>query len=232
MKVNLLIIICFTLLLNSCAEQKNDNGFEKAKNFFNKYTKEFVQSELYKFTYHPRTQYDLISNDSNSFRVLVYEKNELRVINSFGFISMFNLPVDTNYLDVEALFRNENSGYELVIEKFGRAEYTISERTIEKITRTEIEYYFPKEIIENNPIEYFKELEEIRNKFGIINYFRVFNSKVYRLYFSSYDYLVYIPDNFQSEKEYKDYWEKELKKGKKLDDNWYYYKSDEPLDVG
>jgi len=231
MKVNLLII-CFTLLLNSFAELNNENGYKKAINFYNKYTKEFIQSELYKFKYHPRTHYDLISNDSNSFRVLVYEKNELRVLNSFGFISMFNLPVDTNYLNVEALFRNKNTGYELVIEKFEHTEYLISERTIEKTIRTEIKYDIPKDIIKVNPIEYFNEFERLRKKFGIINYFRAFNSKVIRLYFSSYDYLIYIPDNFQLEMEYNGYWEKKLGKGKKLDDNWYYFKSDKPLDVG
>ena len=232
MKVNLLIVFCFTLLLNSCSEQNNESGYEKSLNFFNKYTKEFVQSELYKFKYHPRTQYDLISNDSYSFRVLVHENNELRIINSFGFIKMFNIPVDTNYLNVEALFRNENSGYELVIEKFGRTKYTIPEKTIEKTTRTEIEYNFPKEIIENNPIDYFNKLEKLRNKFGIVNYFRAFNSKVIRLYFSAKDYLIYIPDNFHLEKEYKDYWENELKSGKKLNENWYYFRSEQSFDVG
>ena len=232
MKLKLLILICFVLLINSCTETDTEIGYKKALNFYEKHTKEFFDSELNKFRYHPRTQYDLIVNDSNSYRVLVKENKELFVINPYGFIKMFNLPVDSNYMHDKAFLNYENSEFIFEIENYEWIDYSVSDKTIEKTIITNIKYVFPKETIKNNPIKYFDNLEKLRNKFGIVNYYRTFDSKVIWIYFSSFDYLIFIPDNFQFEKEYKDYWEKELKNGKKFDDNWYYFKSEEPLDVG
>ncbi len=233
MKLLIPIITGLVIFLNSCVETDRETGYEKALEFYEKHTQEFFDSELSKFKYHPRTQYDLILNDSNLiYRVLVRENRELYVINPSGFINMFNLPVDTNYFHDKAFFRFENSEFIFEIENYECKNYSVSETVVEKTVRNNIKYVFPKETVENNPIEYFDKLEKLRNNFGIINYFRIFDSSVVWLYFSPYDYLIFIPDNFQFKEKYRDYWEKELKNGKKLDNNWYYFKSEEPLDVG
>ena len=203
MKLKLLILICFVLLLNSCTETDIETGYKKALNFYEKHTKEFFDSELNKFRYHPRTQYDLIVNDSNSYRVLVKENKELLVINPYGFIKMFNLPVDSNYIYDKAFFNYENSEFIFEIENYEWIGYSVSEKSIEKTIRTNIKYVFPNEIVENNPIDYFIKLEKLRRRFGIVSYHRAFDSKIIWFYFSPYDYLIYIPSDFQFGKHYK-----------------------------
>jgi len=128
------------LLLQSCSWNHKDIGFEKALNFYNTHSTEFLNSELYKFSYHPRTQYDFITQDSTSFRILIRDRKELLILNSLGFIKMFNLPVDTFYKDDRTIFSSDNFAFRMNIECFNYKKYSDSNGTINKEIRTNIKY--------------------------------------------------------------------------------------------
>ncbi|MBI9038476.1 MAG: hypothetical protein JEY97_10115 [Bacteroidales bacterium] len=229
MKRTFILIILIEILIYSCVEIDDNRGYEKVLKFHEKYSDEFLNSELNKFNFHIRTMYDYKVHDSISFRVLMRENVELLIINPYGFIETFNLPVDTNYIYDRAFFKKEDSLYLFRIENYNLKRYNVSKESVEKKIRTKIEYKFPIESIKNNPIEYFSELDTLRKKFGIFK-FKESSNKVLTIYFSRFDYLMYIPKNIQFEENNKDYWDKKLRAGKRLDDNWYYYKSKKPLE--
>lgn len=221
------------LLLNSCSKHESVDGYKKALYFHENYTTEFFESDLNNYQYHPRTQYDFLAvEEENSYRVLVRGNSNLLVISAYNFAERFNLPLDTNIVNGSATLNYENSEFTLEINNYDGMNYLISGNPIEKTIETNIRYVFPEEVIKNNPIAYFNSLEKLRNKFGIINYHRDSNGEVLWIYFTSFDYLIFIPDNFKFGANYKDHWKEKLKNGLKLDQNWYYFKNDKPLDVG
>ena len=225
------LIKLFTILLlfQSCSDKDKESGYEKALNFHENHLTEFFNSEFYKFRYHPRTHYHLIKEDSTScwFGVLTVGENEIRIINLSGFNKMFDLPLYNFYDEKWTILSFDNSEFTMDIECIH-----YEDNTIKRKSTANIKYTFPIESVKINPVEYFAKIEKQRNKFGIINYTRQDRSKYFNLYFSRYDYLTYIPsDSLLNEEQIKNR-EERLKRGIKLDDNWYYFKSEEALDVG
>ena len=234
MKRNLIKLFAILLLFQSYSCKDNENGYEKALNFHENHLTEFFNSEFYKFRYHPRTHYHLINEDSISswFGVIIRGNKELLIINSSGFIKMFDFPIDTFENDYITILSLENSQFIMHIECIGYEDYLHSGDTINKKTTTNIKYTFPIESVTINPVDYFAEIEKQRIKFGIINYSRHDMSKYFNLYFSKHHYLTYIPSDSVLNEEQQKNREERLKSGIKLDDNWYYFKSEEALDVG
>ena len=177
MRIKLLILICFILIFNSCTQTDSEDGYLKAINFHEKYSKEFFESDLLKFNYEPRTQYDLVVNDStferDFFRLIIKDNEELYVINPHNFIKMFNLPVDSNYFYDDASVKYENTEFVIEIDDFESKHYQYSDSTIKKTNRSNVKYIIPTAIIENNPIEYFIHLDKLRMKFGIFSYKKI-----------------------------------------------------------
>jgi len=78
----LILILFLIIFFTSIASEKGKNGYEKAMIFYEKYALDFIKSDLIKFNYHPRTQYDF-QNDSNSYRVLVSDKDNPNYSHSY-----------------------------------------------------------------------------------------------------------------------------------------------------
>src|SRR5690606_20135512 len=80
-----------------------------------------------------------------------------------------------------------------------------------------------------NPLEHFKQLQKLVNKYGIVTYGELRIGGIIEVYLTAQDYLLYFPSNYKiDEPQFEEHWRNKQKQGKQLDENWFYYKSDEP----
>jgi len=231
MRTILTFVVIFINSTFSFPSDKNVKGFVLAMKFYNNYATDFLNSDLIKFNYHPRTQYDFLT-DSNSYRVLVKDENNISIIGFIEFAKSFNLPLDTIVDYYWASLKCVNSLYILELGNNKFTDYQYLQEKIKKSIKTETKYEFTENVIDDNPLKFFNNLEKLRIKYGIINIKNIKAVGVVEIYFSSTDYLIYFPSDLIIDIKYQEYWDKKKKEGKKLDDNWYYYESDKPLDVG
>ena len=87
--------------------------------------------------------------------------------------------------------------------------------------------------IGKDPIQYFGKLRQMIYEYGIVTYDQTRLGGIIRVHLTAYDYLIYFPTDYKiEEQKFNDHWRDKQKNGKKLDKNWYYYKSEKPLDFG
>ncbi len=209
-------LLPLTILLNSCGTTQQD-GWKLASEFHENYANEFIHNEeLLKYIYNPRAHFYFNTHDeAPTFRALIHDTTELRVIifeNQDRFIQEFKLELDTFPSFGEATVRRENGELKLVVDD-----------------SLEIEILN----FEKDPLTHFKKLRKLINKYGIVTYGKLRIGGIIEVYITANDYLLYFPANYKIEEpQFDERWRKKQKKGKQLDQNWFYYHSDKPLDFG
>lgn len=215
--MRLLITSIFFVVLNSCGTTQRD-GWQLASEFHANYAIEFIQnSDLLKYSYNPRSQfYFNPAIDSQTFRCWYFDSTELRILiydNFSLFNSEFGLELDSSFSFNRAT----------LIKKQDQLFLTINDETTKVAVRS----------VSKNPIDYFKSLKEDINKYGIVTYSELRIGGIIRVYLTAYDYLLYFPTNFQiDEPQFRERWSNKRKQGRKLDENWFYYRANKPLDFG
>lgn len=217
--MRILLAYIILILLNSCgANQREDiDGWQLASDFHTKYANEFIQNdELIKYSYNPRSHFYLNTFDEGpSFRALIHDTTKLRVVifeNQGRFIEEFGFDLDTFPTFDRATVWTENG--ELKIQVDGHLNLNVLN-------------------IEKNPLEQFNQFKKLLTKYGIVTYGELRIGRIIRIYFTAYDYLLYFPTNYKiDQSQFEEYWRNKKKQGKQLDQNWYYYQSDKPLDFG
>lgn len=96
MKIYKHIILALSILLSfSCSNDDDLIGYNRAQDFFNYHTSEFLNSDLVKFNFNSRTQYEYIKNDSINYHVIPRSENELLIISPKEFIIQYSFPIET-----------------------------------------------------------------------------------------------------------------------------------------
>jgi len=214
--MRLMITSIFLILLNSCGTSQRD-GWQLASKFHTNYANEFIQNtELLKYSYNPRAHFYFNTfNEDPSFRALIHDTTELRVIifeNQNLFLEEFGLILDTFPIINWATIWMEN----------GELKLNVNDSLTIEIIR-----------FNKNPLEYFKQLKKLINKYGIVTYGEQQFGGIISVYLTAYDYLIYYPTNYNITKpQFEEHWRNKQKNGRKLDKNWYYYKSEKALDLG
>ncbi len=213
-----LLVTIFGLTFYSCNSPKQDqDGWKLATEFHANCATEFIQNdELQKYSYNPRSQFYYLSDDeSRTFRCLNRDSVELLIIN-FGsfdvFQREFKIKLDT-IIDFErAKLVKELTDFRLVMND------TVSVKI---------------KSIGKDPVLYFSQLRKTIREYGIITYGQIRLGGIIKVYLTAYDYLIYFPTGYKIEEQhFEEYWQNKKKSGKKLDNNWYYYKSKKPLNFG
>jgi hypothetical protein len=211
-----LITFIFIILLTSCGTTQQD-GWQLASEFHEKYANEFIQNEeLLKYSYNPRVHfYFNTHNDRPTFRALIHDTTQLRVIifqNQDRFLKEFGIELDTFLTFSRATIYNENEELKL------QANDSLNPEILK---------------FDRNPLEHFNQLKNLVNKYGIVTYGELPIGGIIKVYLTAYDYLIYFPTNYQIDKpQFEEHWRTKEKQGKRLDNNWVYYRSDKPLDFG
>ncbi len=214
MKIRIASILLLTMF--SC-NLKREDGWQLATEFYEQYSHEFIKNgELLKYSYDPRTQfYYLTKNESKSFRCIARDSVELLIINLGGvhlFQHEFGIELDTAIEFSRAFLRNEKESLLLTLND-----------------SIQINLFASK----TNPVAYFNELKNLIEKYGIVTYGEIRLGGIIEVYLTAYDYLLYFPTDFKIEEEhFYQHWMNKRKNGRKLDENWYYYQSEKPLDFG
>jgi hypothetical protein len=188
-----------------------------ASEFHSNYANEFIQNtELLKYSYNPRAHFYFNTfNEDPTFRALIHDTTELRVIifkNQNRFLEEFGIELDTFPTFGRATIWTEDGELKLQAN---------DSQTVEIIR------------YDKNPLQHFKQLKKLVNKYGIVTYGELLIGGIVRVYLTAYDYLLYFPTNYNiDEQQFEEHWRNKQKQGKQLDENWFYYKSDEPLDFG
>jgi len=214
MRFLLTTIILF--LLNSCGTSQQD-GWQLAYAFYENYADEFIQNEeLIKYSYNPRSHFYFNTlNDAPTFRGIIHDTTQLRIIifeNSDRFLEEFGIELDTTTSFGRATVRKVNGELKLLAD---------DNLNIEILK------------IKTDPLLYFIQLKKLVDKYGIVTYSELRICGIIEVYLSAFDYLLYFPTNYKiNEPQFEELWRNKQKQGKQIDQNWYYYKSDEPLDFG
>jgi hypothetical protein len=205
--------------------------------FFKEHTDSFLKSELLKYDYNPRSQFSLSTNDTLVYRALLRQEYH-EFVGIFGdkgfgvFAREFKIPIDTNTewerLDLKA----DSTQYTLELELYSHSNKVINSDTIKADIKTNGSYSIPRNLM-NDPFRYFSGLDKERKNYGIMDFRKLRIGGIIEVNFSPTDYLLYLPSDTKiEEKRFQDFWEKKLREGKKLNENWYYYKRERPLDNG
>lgn len=214
--MRLLIISIFLIFLSSCGTTKRD-GWQLASEFHTDYANEFILcTELLKYSYNPRSHFYFNTyNEDPTFRAMIHDTTQLRVIifeNQNRFQEEFGLELDTFPTFGRATFWTEN----------GELKLQVNDSQIIEIIR-----------YEKNPLEHFKQFKKLVKKYGIVTYGELRIGGIVSVHLTAYDYLLYFPTNYNiDEPQFEELWRNKQKQGKQLDENWFYYKSDEPLEFG
>jgi len=233
----LTIILLISCGLSSCDKTPDNFGRLQSMTFFKTHTDNFLKSELLKYDYNPRTQYSLSVNDTLVYRaILQQEDNELVGVfydSSFAlFAGQFKIPIDTNSTWDRLYLQTNSTHYKLELELFTHPSKIINSDTVNGDIKTTGNYSIPKSLM-SDPIQYFNDLDKERVKYGIMDFRKLRIGGIIEVNFSPTDYLLYFPTNSKiEEKRFQDFWDKKIKEGEKLDDNWYYYKRERPMDNG
>ena len=211
-----LLITIFCLALYSCNSPKQD-GWQLATKFHENHATQFIENqELLKYSYNPRSQFYYTTDDeSRTFRCLNRDTIALIIIN-FGGFDIFQSEFE---LELETLV------------SFGRAELIKDSTSFKLIVNDSI----PIKIISfgKDPIQYFVQLRQLIDEYRIVTYGKLRIGGIVEVYLTAFDYLLYFPTDYKiEEQQFEEYWRMKQKNGKKLDENWYYYKSEKPLDFG
>ncbi|MGE0932641.1 hypothetical protein [Peijinzhouia sedimentorum] len=214
--MRLLVTSIFLAFLNSCGTTQRD-GWQLASEFHANYANEFIQNEeLLRYSYNPRAHFYFNTHDEGpTFRALVHDTTQIRVIifeDQDRFIQEFGLELGTLPTFGQATIWKEN----------GELKLQVNDSQTLKIIR-----------YDRNPLEHFKQLKKLVNKYRIVTYSELRIGGIIEVYLTAQDYLLYFPSNYIIDQpQFEEHWRNKQKQGKQLDENWFYYKSDEPLDFG
>jgi len=233
----LIIIFLISCGLSSCDKTPDNFGYEQSMTFFKLHADNFLKSELLKYDYNPRTQYSLSINDTLVYRaILRQEDNEF--VGVFGdngavvFARQFKIPIDTNSTWDRLYLKTDSTHYTLELELYSHPNIVINSDTVKADIKTTGNYSIPVNLMDD-PFKYFSTLDNERKNYGIMDFRKLRIGRIIEVNFSVTDYLLYFPtDGKIEEKQFQEHWDKKIKEGKKLDDNWYYYKRERPLDNG
>ncbi|MBR11379.1 MAG: hypothetical protein CMP48_27345 [Rickettsiales bacterium] len=213
--MRLLITSILFVFLNSCGTTQRD-GWQLASEFHSNYANEFIQNtELLKYSYGPRMQfyYNPI-HDKQTFRCW-YHNSKLSVFNFGG----FNIFQEEFQLKLDTLFAFKN------------IEFYHNQSELRLMVNDSIQVKIIS--FSSDPINYFEQLREQINEYGIVTYGKLRIGGIVEVYLTAYDYLLYFPTNLKiDEPQFEEHWRNKQKQGKQLDSNWFYYRSNKPLDFG
>lgn len=228
-----LAIIC---TLGGCDRTQDTAGYDRAVTFVNAHAASFMKSELLKYDYGLRLQYIRSTGDTSVYRAL-FRAEDNKLLVSFDksgwqvFEHQFRIPLGTNAGWSRLVLHRDSTHFHFDLEMHTYPDSVISADTIKVSLYTAGDYSVPVNLMDD-PIAYFSRLDQERGKYGVGTYNRLRIGGIMELNFSPTDYLLYFPTDFKiGEQQFRDTWNKEMKRGKKLDDNWYYYRRDKPLDL-
>ena len=142
------------------------------------------------------------------------------------------MPIDTNSTWDRLSLKTDSMYYILELELYVHPNKVVNSDTIKANIKTIGNYTISKNLM-GDPIKYFAQLDKERGNYGIVDFRRLRIGEIIEINFSATDYLLYFPTDSKIEKkQFQDFWDEKMKEGKKLDDNWYYYKRERPLDNG
>lgn len=194
------------MLLISCNEENRllEYSQEKADQFVEMHSADFLKdTELLRYSYHPRAQFTFGQDSSNNYRVFP-RHNEIVLI---------------CFSDSCELTESFNKA-PLIVSK-GR--YSMKQDSL----FTELGYdskTFQIHHFEQNPEEYFNKLKKRLEKYGVFAYFESMDKSFVKVYLSVQYYIVH------SEEVEKDINEDEILKSYK--ENWYFVKMKRQMDLG
>jgi hypothetical protein len=216
----LIIILIISCGLSSCDRTPDNLGYEQSMTFFKEHTENFLKSELLRYDYNPRTQYSLTTSDTLIYRAFLRrEDNELvGVFRDKGFeifAEQFKIPIDTNSTWDRLSLTTDSMNYILELELYIHPIKVINSDTIKADIKTIGDFTIPKNLM-SDPIQYFSQLDKERENYGIVDFSRLRIGEIIEINFSATDYLLYFPpDSKIEEKQFRDYWNKKMKEGKK-----------------
>ncbi|MCX2746165.1 hypothetical protein OO013_19960 [Mangrovivirga sp. M17] len=205
MRNSITYLIILTLLI-SCNQEKRllEYSQEKADKFVEMYSDEFLKdTELLRYSYHPRAQFTFGQDSSNNYRIFPRE-TEIRMIcfsDSCELTESFN---DTPL-------------------KLSEGSYTLKQDSI----FTDLSYdstTFKIHQFKQNPEDYFNGLKKRLEKYGVFAYSESKDKSFVKVYLSVQYYLV------NSKDVENDINEDEILKS--YNDNWYFVKMKRQMDLG
>lgn len=233
------LLFLVILFLISCSKPDKNLGFDKATEFVKEYSYQYFNSELFNYAYSPRTGYEYSKNDTFLFRVIYRHKGQesnLLINGLKEFNKVFPILNDSLIRSETGILSFDNNKYHLKGTQYSYSEIPVDTQLIIVNIDTKSEFFIPALQVKRNPIHYFKDLEQIKEKYGVLSVRRLRVGGLIEMYFTLNDYLIYFPDNFplktNEAKEIIDYWIKKKNKGKSIDKNWYFYHDDKELDLG
>lgn len=205
MKISIQYLIIVTLLI-SCNQEKRllEYSQEKADQFVEKYADEFLKdTELLRYSYHPRAQFTFGQDSSNSYRIFPSD-------NEIGLICF------SDSCELTESFNNTPL-------KLSKGRYSLKQDSI----FTELSYdstTFQIHHFKRNPEDYFNGLKKRLEKYGVFAYSESKDKSFVKVYLSVQYYLVYSKDveNVINKDEIL----------KSYNDNWYFVKLKRQMDLG
>jgi len=205
MKISFTYLIILTLLI-SCNEEKRHLEYsqEKADQFVEMYANEFIQDiELLKYSYDPRAQFTFGQDSINNYRIFPS-------VNEIGLICF------SDSCELTESFNNTPL-------KVTKGRYTLKQDSI----FTELSYdstTFQIHHFKRNPEDYFNGLKKRLKKYGVFAYSESKDKSFVKVYLSVQYYLIY------SKHVENDINEDEILKS--YNDNWYFVKMKQQMDLG
>jgi hypothetical protein len=205
MKIPITYLIFVTLLI-SCNQEKRllEYSQEKADQFVEMYADEFLKdTELLRYSYHPRAQFTFGQDSSNSYRIFPSD-NEIGLI-CFSDSCQLSEPFNNTPL------------------KLSKGRYTLKQDTI----FTELSNdstIFKIHDFKRNPEDYFNGLKKRLKKYGIFAYSESKEKSFVKVYLSVQYYLIHsknVKNDINQDEILKSY-----------NDNWYFVKMKRQMDLG
>ncbi len=201
---NLLIIYCL-LSLVSCNHFGNQNE-RHSIDFYNNYKNEFLQSDLLKYGYDPRTGFAFKEYDSiGSYKVLIRKDSSLLIY--YGYDALcenLNFNIES-YEKSSVILKMENLNGSK-----GEVTYTITNQASNNSSLQEV-------------VDYFLSLSRLINKYKIIAIQNHPIVNIKKIIFSESDYLIYKPDSLIFQSDDRDFMAYLFDNGKNLDNNWVHF---------
>ena len=232
MKYLVFLIIVF---LASCSKPDKNLGINKATKFVKEYSHEYFNSELHKYSYSHRMGYEYSKNDTFLFRVVYRhgkQESNLLILKLKEFNKVFPILNDSLINIKTGVLSINDDKYFLKGSEYFHSEIPVDTQQIIVTVKTEAEFTIPDLQVRKKPIDYFKNLEQKKEKYEILCVQKLRFEGLIEIYFTPNDYLIYYPDNFPVDKNEMDYWIKKKDKGKILDKNQYFYHDDKEIDFG
>ena len=176
--------------------------------FYSDYKVDFLNSDLTKYNYNPRMQFTFPGNNNASYAVLILRDSSIRIIGTEEFSKSFNVRIDT-------FFKSD-----VILSKRSTNSYSLTSPNDDELSS----YLIPKQLQSINIVDYYLNLENLLNKYKILEISGHPIVNTTKIVFSDHDYLIYKPDSLVIKaSENKDFMKHLFENGKQLDKNWYQF---------